>query len=66
MFLNSGHSKKVERWKLELQEFDIDWNHIPGVNNEVADCFSRLCEIDKEYLCLLDRFEIPNNFHSFF
>jgi hypothetical protein len=64
--LQSGHSAKVERWKLKLQEFDIDWCHIERVNNEVADCFSRLCTIQSENICLLDRFEIPTEYYTIF
>jgi hypothetical protein len=47
-------------------EFDIEWCHIAGVDNLVADSFSRLCHIEQENLCLLDKFEIPNSFNEIF
>jgi hypothetical protein len=33
---------KVMRWKMTIQEFDCDIEHIPGVDNIVADGLSRL------------------------
>jgi hypothetical protein len=36
-------SAKVRRWKMLIQEYDFMIEHIPGVNNIVADAFSRLC-----------------------
>ena len=59
VFLNSGHSSKVERWKLEIQQFDVGWNHISGETNVVADALSRLCFITSEHLYLLDEFKVP-------
>jgi len=40
-FINANSKGKVQRWKLELQDYDFDVQHIPGVNNNVADYFSR-------------------------
>jgi len=42
IYVNEHASAKVMRWKLDLMEYDFDIEHIPGVKNEVADCFSRL------------------------
>jgi hypothetical protein len=37
-------NKMVTRWFMAYQEYDIiDWIHVPGVDNEVPDSFSRLC-----------------------
>jgi hypothetical protein len=37
-------NKMVTRWFMAYQEYDIiDWVHVPGVENEVPDSFSRLC-----------------------
>jgi hypothetical protein len=37
-------NKMVTRWFMAYQEYDIiDWIHVPGVENEVPDSFSRLC-----------------------
>lgn len=41
-YINLGASQKVQRWKLALQEFDFDIEHIAGKLNVVADAFSRL------------------------
>ena len=38
----STTSQKVLRWKLDIQEFDFDIEHIAGHLNVVADCFSRI------------------------
>ena len=42
-YINLGGSQKVRRWKLALQEFDFDIEHVAGKDNIVADAFSRLC-----------------------
>jgi transposase InsO family protein len=44
-YLNLESSQKVRRWKLFLQEFNFDMEHVAGVNNPVADAFSRLCTV---------------------
>jgi hypothetical protein len=37
-------NKMVTRWFMAFQEYDIiAWVHVPGVDNEVPDSFSRLC-----------------------
>jgi hypothetical protein len=41
--LNTELKQKVQRWKLAIQEFDFDIEHIPGPKNIVADGFSRFC-----------------------
>ena len=47
LFLNSQPSSKVTRWKLAIQEYDFQIEHIPGKDNIVADKFSRLCNATK-------------------
>jgi hypothetical protein len=42
--MNDNGSKKVINWKLEIQHFDFQIEHIAGIKNEVADAFSRLVE----------------------
>ena len=37
-------SAKVMRWKLAVQDYSCDVVFIPGEENVVADCSSRLCE----------------------
>jgi transposase InsO family protein len=43
-FLNSGPSDKILRWKIAIQAYDFDIEHVPGKLNTVADALSRLCE----------------------
>jgi transposase InsO family protein len=42
-YINLESSQKVRRWKLFLQDFNFQMEHVAGVNNSVADAFSRLC-----------------------
>jgi transposase InsO family protein len=42
-YINMEGSPKVKRWKLAVQEFDFDIEHIQGIRNPIADAFSRLC-----------------------
>jgi transposase InsO family protein len=48
LFINSESCQKVTRWKLAIQEFDFQIEHIPGPLNMIADQMSRLCEGQKE------------------
>lgn len=41
-YMHKSINSKVERWHLRLQEYDFDVQHIPGVDNVVADALSRL------------------------
>jgi hypothetical protein len=41
-----GHLKKVRRWFIVFQSYDITYEHWPGEDNIVADVFSRLCLVD--------------------
>ena len=53
--INMDSSQKVKRWKLALQEFDFDIEHVAGKNNFVADTCSRLCT--RESLSAIEVFE---------
>jgi len=51
-------SPKVLRWKLDIQQYDYTIRHIKGVDNVVADGFSRLCDKeDIEYCASLNEEE---------
>jgi len=47
LYLNAIPSGKVLREELTIQEYDFDVQHIAGVENVVADSFSRLVEATK-------------------
>ncbi len=43
IYINLEGSPKVRRWKLAIQEYNFDIEHIKGEDNIAADAFSRLC-----------------------
>jgi hypothetical protein len=45
IYIDSETSQKVKRWKLAIQEYDFDIQHIPGRLNVIADAFSRLKDV---------------------
>jgi len=47
LYINVPPSSKVLRWKLAIQEYNFDAAHVPGLQNVVADSFSRLVEAKK-------------------
>jgi hypothetical protein len=66
-------SPKVKRRKIDIQEFDCDIKHIPGEQNIVADCTSRLCASAKHQLMMLapkqvqipkDKYKIMSKVHN--
>ena len=59
IYMDTEPNPKVVRWKMTIQEFDCDIEHIPGKQNIVADGFSRLLNISEEYLNALYDLEIP-------
>jgi hypothetical protein len=42
IYINDTMTEMVIRWKIAVQEYDFDIEHIPGVDNIVADGLSRL------------------------
>jgi hypothetical protein len=65
-YIYSSGSAKVLRWKLAIQEYDFEIQHIPGDKNMVADCFSRLCTLpppDKLNV-MIDEFKIPTQYYK--
>jgi hypothetical protein len=48
IYIDSETSQKVKRWKLAIQQYDFDIQHIPGRLNQIADGFSRLQGIPEE------------------
>ena len=49
IFINTDLRDKVKRWKLAIQTFDFDVEHIEGEKNIEADGFSRILTIPKEH-----------------
>ena len=41
-YINLDYKNRVKRWKLTIQEYSFDIEHIPGKDNLIADAFSRL------------------------
>ena len=52
-YINMEGSAKVKRWKLYIQDFNYDIEHVAGLNNPIADAFSRLCVLwdDEQVRC---------------
>ena len=48
MYLKSTSDPKVLRWMVSIQEYDFEVEHIKGVDNKVADAFSRLCGLRRD------------------
>jgi hypothetical protein len=65
-FINTNGSPKVIRWKVAIQEYDFEIEHIPGHTNIAADYFSRLCSSnDTEVLnAIIDDFKIPREHYK--
>jgi hypothetical protein len=41
-YIKDSNDSKVLRWKLKIQEYDFTLEHVPGVDNRVADVLSRV------------------------
>ena len=79
IYINDTASPKVVRWKLAIQEYDFDIEHIAGKKNFVTDGFSRFCQfptkeeetpedlnVDRSdnVMGLLDKFNLPNKYYK--
>lgn len=62
-YINFGNSAKIMRWKLMIQEYDFDIEHVAGEDNVVADALSRLMAMpkDQEVLHLLAHVNVLTN-----
>ena len=61
-FIDKG-TGKILRWKLAIQEYDFDLEYVPGIQNPVADAFSRLCVLTEEII-LSEDFKIPQHIYK--
>jgi transposase InsO family protein len=60
LYINEDGSAKVRRWKLAIQEYNFDIEHIAGEENVAADAFSRLCERHPDLgAAILNNFDGP-------
>jgi hypothetical protein len=64
-YINTHPSQKVMRWKLAIAEYDCIVEHIPGVDNIVADSLSRLMMADVPTTTLGALEEIPYGIKAF-
>ncbi|KAG0441317.1 Retrovirus-related Pol polyprotein from transposon 17.6 [Dictyocoela muelleri] len=48
LLFNTDLSKRVQRWKILLEEFDYVIERIPGKNNEMADTISRITYVEQD------------------
>ncbi len=66
-FIKDSGSEKVRRWKLFIQDYNFDIEHIRGEDNIAADAFSRLVidTTDEEHLLNLTQESIiPQNIYK--
>ena len=43
-------NKRFQRILTRAQSFNFVRHHVPGDSNEIADCLSRLCGVDQNFL----------------
>jgi hypothetical protein len=46
-YMRDSISKRVQRWRTSLMEYNFTVEHIPGIKNVAADAFSRLIHIPR-------------------
>ena len=52
--------ERILRWRLYIDEFDVTLKYIKGKKNILADCFSRLPQINDGSISVEDELEINN------
>ena len=62
-FINTEGSRKVKSWKMEIQHYNFDIEHVPGRLNPIADVLSRLVG-EEQYLHGLDEIPCTNEHFS--
>ena len=62
VYLSYEGTKRVQRWKMMMQEFDFDFQYLKGEDNPVADSFSRNCSLEDYYVNDLKQLEIEEHF----
>ena len=59
LYLEKATAPKLVRWRLRLQEFDFDIEHVPGATNTVADALSRCFVVDLPHAADIARVHGP-------
>ena len=62
IYIKENADDMVQRWKMRIQHYDCDVEHVPGEENEVADGLSRMVKVHMESehtVHLIDNFLIP-------
>jgi len=65
IYIDSETSQKVKRWKLAIQEYDFDIQHIPGRLNVIADAVFRLKDIPEEFVHWMDEDDAQTKVDAF-
>jgi hypothetical protein len=66
--LEYANNNKVQKWLLCFQAYDYNILHIRGLDNIVADSFSRLCSLNEsategpDRICALTPFNVPDKY----
>ena len=60
IYLKDSKSPRVNRWKLEAQNYNFRVEHIPGIENVIADAFSRLIDLNTDQLNSLQELDLIN------
>jgi hypothetical protein len=64
-YVNDPLSAKVRRWKLAIQDYDFNIEHIKGEANIAADAFSRLLPTPADHILTVVDIQIPTDkFHQ--
>ena len=58
--MNVDHKEKVKRWKIAIQQYDFDVEHISGKDNIEADALSRLTPLPEKIVSELNILEQTN------
>jgi len=66
-FIKEAKNDMVQRWKMRIQSYDCDVEHVPGEENDVADDLSRMVRVEVEseqVIHLIDNYVIPEDVHG--
>ena len=64
IYIKEAKDDMVQRWKMRIQHYDCDVEHVPGEENEVADGLSRMVNVkmtSEQVVHLIDNYLIPED-----